>query len=179
MMLASTRHILRSSSASRHEIRELLQGIFVRELLFPSRCIWLVSPWIRNIEVIDNRAATFRSLAPDLPPTGIHLHQVLYKLLERGTQVVLAVRPERENMHFGMNLRNSLEGRIPTDALTVHQRDILHAKGLIGDDFGLTGSMNFTFNGVEIQTELVALERDKAEVAKLRLDFHAEYGGLL
>jgi phosphatidylserine/phosphatidylglycerophosphate/cardiolipin synthase-like enzyme len=179
MMQSSTRHILRSSSASRHEIRELLQGIFVRELLFPSRCLWLVSPWIRNIEVIDNRAAAFKSLAPDLPPTGINLHQVLYKLLERGTRVVLAIRPERESVHFGMNLSHSLEGRIPADAFTFVQRDILHAKGLIGDDFGLTGSMNFTFNGVELQTELVALERDRAEVAKLRIAFAEEYGGLL
>jgi len=179
MMQASTRNILRSSSASRHEIREVLQGIFVRELLFPSRCLWLVSPWVRDIEVIDNRAAAFRNLAPDLPPTGIHLHQVLYKLLERGTRVVLAVRSERESLHFGMTLRNSLEGRMPTDAFTFIQRDILHAKGLIGDDFGLTGSMNFTFSGVELQTELVSLERDKAEVAKMRLDFQSEYGGLL
>jgi phosphatidylserine/phosphatidylglycerophosphate/cardiolipin synthase-like enzyme len=49
----------------------------------------------------------------------------------------------------------------------------------VGDDFGLSGSMNFTFSGMELQTELVTLQRDKAEVAKLRLDFHSEYGGVL
>jgi len=179
MMQASTRHILRSSSASRQEIREVLQGLFIRELLLPSRCLWLISPWVRDIEIIDNRAAAFRSLVPELPAAGIHLHQVLHKLLERGTRVVLAVRPERESVHFGMTLRHSLEGRIPADAFTLLQRDVLHAKGLVGDDFGLTGSMNFTFSGVELQTELVTLERDRAEVARMRVDFHSEYGGAL
>lgn len=174
---ATTRQILRSSSASRNEIRELLQGLFARELLYPSRCLWLVSPWVRNIEVIDNRTASFRSLDPDLPPSGLLLTDVLRRLLDRGTQVVVATRPEAESLRFCELLRDAVAGQPSKNALVIHTRDILHAKGLVGDDFALTGSMNFTHSGVEIQTELVTLQRARSEVAQLRVSFHAEYSG--
>jgi phosphatidylserine/phosphatidylglycerophosphate/cardiolipin synthase-like enzyme len=174
---STTRHILRNSSASRNEIRELLQGLFVRELLHPSRCLWLVSPWVRDIEVLDNRTGAFRSLDPDLPATHLRLGEVLRRLLDRGTRVVVAVRPEPESLLFCQRLLQSVEGRHPEGALTLLRRDLLHAKGLVGDDFGLTGSMNFTHNGIEIQTELVTLERAPAQVANLRVLFHGEYGG--
>jgi len=175
----STRQILRSSSASRNEIRELLQGLFVRELLHPSRCLWLVSPWVRDIEVLDNRTAAFRSLDPDLPPTSLRLSEVLRRLLVRGTRLVLATRPEPESLRFCKTLQEWVVGRLPPEALTLYKRDVLHTKGLVGDDFGLIGSMNFTHSGIEIQTELVTLQRDPSQVARLRVDFQAEYGGEL
>jgi phosphatidylserine/phosphatidylglycerophosphate/cardiolipin synthase-like enzyme len=179
MSPVTTRQILRSSSASRNEIRELLQGLFVRELLHPSRCLWLVSPWVRDIEVIDNRTAAFRGLDPELPPTWLRLSDVLRRLMDRGTRVVLATRPEPESKRFCRALHDTIKGRLPEDALILFEREILHAKGLVGNDFGLTGSMNFTYSGIEFQTEFVTLQRGSAEVAQLRVAFQAEYGGAL
>ena len=47
-----SRQIIRSSSTSNAEIRELLQGIFTAELLCPSKQLWLVSPWLSDIELL-------------------------------------------------------------------------------------------------------------------------------
>ncbi|ADO70532.1 phospholipase D-like domain-containing protein DpdK [Stigmatella aurantiaca] len=179
MSQITTRQILRTSSASRNEIREVLQGLFVREFLKPSRCLWLVSPWVRDIEVLDNQTAAFRSLDPELSPTRLRLSDVLRRLMNRGTRLVLATRSEPESVRFCKALHDSVVGRLPSGSLTLFKRDVLHAKGLIGDDFGLTGSMNFTYSGIEIQTELVTLQRDPAQVASLRVSFHREYGGVL
>lgn len=175
----ATRQILRSRTDYRNEVRELLQGIFAAELLAPSRCLWLVSPWIRDIDVLDNASGAFWSLDPDLPQGGVRLAEVLRRLVQRGTHVVIATRPEVENLHFVESIREAVRGRAIDDALTVAVRDVLHAKGLLGDLFCVSGSMNFTFHGIDVQTELLNLQVDPAQVAQLRVQLHSEYGGRL
>lgn len=174
-----TRQILRSAASHRNEVRELLQGIFAAELLAPSRCLWLVSPWIRDVDVLSNATLSFRSLDPDLPQGGVRLADVLRRLLQRGTRVVIATRDEAESLRFVASVQEAVRGKAAEAALEVVVRTVLHAKGLLGDAFCLSGSMNFTFYGVDVQTELVTLQTDPAEVARLRVQFHAEYGGEL
>ena len=41
------RTVLKSWLSSRREVAELLQTLFVLELVHPSRCFWIVSPWVR------------------------------------------------------------------------------------------------------------------------------------
>jgi hypothetical protein len=174
-----TRQVLRGASARRNEIREVLQGIFASELLYPSRCLWLVAPQLRDVEVLDNHGAAFRGIDPDLPRAGVRLSEVLRRVLERGTQVVVATRPLPECRRFTDTLMTAARARSVTELLSVVTPDVLHMKGLIGDGYALSGSMDFTFGGIELQTELVTLQTDPAEVAKLRVAFHGEYGGTL
>jgi hypothetical protein len=54
-------------------------------------------------------------------------------------------------------------------------RGTLHIKGLAGTHFALKGSMNFTYNGVEVLEEVVELETDLSRVASLLLSFGAHY----
>ncbi|MBN3959439.1 phospholipase D-like domain-containing protein DpdK [Nostoc sp. NMS8] len=73
------------SRLSSRQIPDLLQTIFVAELIIPSQCVWLVSPWISDIPVIDNTANTFLCLEPSWSRSRIRLSQVLATLAERGT----------------------------------------------------------------------------------------------
>ena len=57
--MSGVRRIFRSSSTSNAEIRELLESLFAAELLSPSRCLWLVSPWLTDLELLDNRAGAW------------------------------------------------------------------------------------------------------------------------
>ena len=50
------RDIHRNSRYARNEARELLQSIFVAELIRPSRDLWIVSPWLNDIVVIADTA---------------------------------------------------------------------------------------------------------------------------
>jgi phosphatidylserine/phosphatidylglycerophosphate/cardiolipin synthase-like enzyme len=54
--------------------------------------------------------------------------------------------------------------------------ETLHLKGLLGQDYYLSGSMNLTFGGLETNDEGVTFIRDLETVAKMRLHFVSSYG---
>ena len=171
----STRHFLQSATDSRNAVKELLQIIFAAELLRPSRCLWIVSPWLRDIPVIDNTTGEFLSLCPGLPRSEVRMSRVLRTLIERGTQVVIATRPEEGNSQLPDALLGAAEDT--AGAIIRHERKTLHAKGIVGDRFALSGSMNLTYNGLECLTEMLMLQTDAGDVEQLRVQFADEYGG--
>jgi hypothetical protein len=176
--MSGSRRIFRSSTTSNAEIRELLEALFVAELLRPSRCLWLVSPWFTDLDVLDNRSAAFASLDPQWGPRQMRLVELLGRLLKVGSRVVVSTRPVEHNNVFLAKLEDLAESLGATQLLTIHRRDTLHLKGFLGDDFYLSGSMNLTFNGVEILEEGVTLESSPEAVAFARVAFLDSYGGI-
>src|SRR4029079_15360433 len=75
------RVLQKSRGRSRNEARELLQFFFASELVSPSKTLWLVSPWLRDIELFDSAAGAFADLFPDAPKRVIRLTDVLRSLL--------------------------------------------------------------------------------------------------
>lgn len=171
--MSENRQFLQTASDTRNVMREVLQLIFASELIHPSRCLWLVSPWLRDIPILDNSTGSFTSLCADFPMTEIRLSSVLRELLNRGTQIVIAVRPEAGNLQ----IRDSLGLDRSSNELIFHERAELHAKGIVADRFALFGSMNFTYNGLERLTEMVVFQTHREQVENLRLLFRDEYGG--
>ncbi len=45
----------------------------------------------------------------------------------------------------------------------------------MGDDYYLSGSMNVTYNGVEINEEGIVFETDASQIATARIAFHENY----
>ena len=171
----SVRQFIQTSSSGRNSAREILQSIFGAELVSPSRCIWLVSAWLRDVPVLDNSTGMFQSLAPDLPRDEVRLSRVLLELHERGTQIIIATRPDDPG---NRQVHQSMRAALPDRHRVTHiERSNLHAKGLVGDRFALTGSMNLTFNGIGNLTELLSFQVDPREVEALRVMFAHEYGG--
>jgi hypothetical protein len=167
------RQFLQTAVDSRNSVRELLQIVFASELLAPSRCLWVVSPWLRDIPILDNTTGSFLSLCPDFPRSEVRLSLVLRELLVRGSHVVIATRPEDGNSQVIETLR-SVD---MDDEVTFHERAELHAKGIVGDHFSLIGSMNLTYNGLDHLTEMLVFETLPSSVEQLRLSFRREYGG--
>jgi phosphatidylserine/phosphatidylglycerophosphate/cardiolipin synthase-like enzyme len=170
------RRFIHSRAASR-QIPDLLQTIFAGELLAPSRCIWLVSPWISDIPLIDNRGNTFLSLVPQWPRTTVRLSQILVHLLEQGTTIHIALEDETHNTSFLENLRAGTGGR--TLPLRLHITPDLHEKGILGDTFYLSGSMNLTYNGITSNEEMIHYITDPQDIAANRLVFRERWGGEL
>jgi phosphatidylserine/phosphatidylglycerophosphate/cardiolipin synthase-like enzyme len=169
----TTRQFLQSAMDARNAVRELLQIVFAAELLAPSRCLWLVSPWLRDIPVLDNTSGSFLFLCPDFPLTEVRLSLVLRELLARGSQLVIATRPDPANAQ----VHDSLRGIGLDDRLIFYERAELHAKGIVGNAYALIGSMNLTYNGLDRLTEMLVFETDRSAVEPLRLSFRREYGG--
>lgn len=160
------------SSARSCELRDLLQAVFVSELIVPSRCVWLVSPWISDIPVIDNESNSFGQLAPDWPRGRITLCRLVAHMLESGSTVHIATRDVDHNFGFFA----ALEG-IRSPQLHLHVSNELHEKGLLSDHYYLSGSMNFTFSGISLNEEVVHFITDPADVARNRVMMAQRWGG--
>ncbi|MBE9200065.1 MULTISPECIES: phospholipase D-like domain-containing protein DpdK [unclassified Nodularia (in: cyanobacteria)] len=162
------------SRLSSRQIPDLLQTIFVAELINPSQCIWLVSPWISDIPVIDNTANTFLSLEPSWSRSRIRLSQILATLAEQGTTIYIATRPDSHNHSFlsALKLRNDGTN------CHIHITEELHAKGILGDGYYLAGSMNFTYNGITVNEEAVIYETLPEIIAEQQVIFANRWGGV-
>lgn len=161
--------------ASARQLPDLLQILFTAELLSPSTCLWLVSPWVSDIPLIDNRSNGFLSLEPGWARTQVRLSQVLGKLFEMGTTVHIATRPDDHNSAFLDRLLRIAEPEgLP---LKLHSAQELHEKGILGDGFYLSGSMNFTFSGISLNEEAVHYSVDPAFIAENRILFTNRWGG--
>ena len=171
---------LHKAPDQQHDVADLLQTIFALELVAPSGGLWLVSPWISDIPIIDNRAGDFATvLDPAWGDRWITLSEVLARLVTLGTHVVLGVRPEHEYTDAFVNRTRELARLGTDDRLIISRSDDLHHKGLLTDRCHLGGSMNFTFNGIALLQETVRYTTHPAELADLRLEYHATWGGTL
>lgn len=157
------------------EIADLLQAVFAGEMLAPSRGLYLVSPWISNVPIFDNRAHSFVSLEPSWTHGEIRLTEVLEHLMDRGCTLVVATRPDKHNTAFLKALDQAAE-RIGVDP-RIHQVEELHEKGILSDSFYLSGSMNLTFNGISLNEESVHLHTDAGVIAHTRGIFADRWGG--
>ncbi len=171
-----SRQILSNAAYARNQLSEILQAIFAAELLCPSRELWLVSPWISDIPVLDNRDLAFTSLLPNVPAGQVQLSTALSALSNKGSTIVIVTHEGKDSDTFldALERRVALSG--DPGALRVRFRDELHAKGLVGDDFQLVGSMNFTLGGLTRNDELVTFKKDPREAEELRRLFQNEYG---
>jgi len=162
------------------EAADLLAGLFSAELCSPSTCIWLVSPWISDVELVDNTAGGFDALAR-FGKRRIRLTEVLVTLADKGTHVVVGTATDAHNTRFLQRLQFLAEDLRVSDRLSVSidPTENLHTKALTGDDFALAGSMNITFNGIQVREELIDLRTDESFVAQARMDAYDRFGGVL
>lgn len=172
--IADNRNTFTTPTTSRGEIRELLEGIFVAELLVPSEQIWLVSPWISDIDILDNRCGQFSSLVSTWGLRRIRLSEIFAQLMLHSIVHIVA-RPDPHNESFLQKMRDLSKASEAPGNLRVAIRETLHLKGLLGQDYYLSGSMNITYNGVEVNHEGVTLDRLPQSIAEARIHFNSNY----
>ena len=172
----SGRVIRKSSRYCEVQVADLLQSLFAAELVCPSNILWMVSAWISDLPVIDNRDASFSGYDTSWTNRPIRLSELLIALAEYGTQVVVVTNTDPHNETFVHRLGLLAQEAGVNDNVTVLQRKDLHVKGLLGDGYHLHGSMNFTHNGVRVLTEEVILETDTDYVQRAHLAYRDNYG---
>jgi phosphatidylserine/phosphatidylglycerophosphate/cardiolipin synthase-like enzyme len=172
--------IRKSQTHSSGEAYALLAVLMVAELLQPSRCLWLISPWISDLALLDNSAETYHELNR-WGPRPIRLSEILTTLLSSSARVVVGTTPDPHNHRF-LDRLSSLAKDARRDhqlSVFVDQRNELHTKSIIADDFALVGSMNLTFTGVHLREEYIELKTDQEFVAQARIDAFESFGGVL
>lgn len=152
-------------------IAEALQSLIVSELLDPGRRILLVSPWITDVPLLDNRAGRFSPLNATWSATAIRLSAVIRRLLEFQTHVYIAYGTGDDKPDFVYRIEESARRDGTAQYLTVRRapqltdRALDHQKAIAGDDRILHGSMNLTRRGIMLNGEFVTVSSDPEYVA--------------
>lgn len=174
------RVIRKSRAQSSSEVLEMLAALFSAELAAPGRCLWLVSPWVSDVEVLDNSAGTYSALSR-FGHRPIRLTEVLVTLASAGTYVVVATTPDSHNDLFLHRLELlKLDLRVADRIdVVVDKTGKLHTKALTGDGYTVAGSMNITYTGINLREEQVELHTEDSYVAQARMDAFDRFGGVL
>ena len=170
-MTVEYRRIFKSQQTGVETIRELLQTMFVGEMLLIGEKIWIVSPWVSNVVLIDNRSGNFDSLNPEWSRREIRLADVLVGLMVRGSHVVIVTRELDTNLSFIKIITELVEEHCLENQLTIKMHEPLHTKGILLSKSLLMGSMNLTYNGIEMNDEWIQFSIDSEDIAKTRLEF--------
>ena len=178
MITNDTRRIFKSKSVSANEVQDLLQSFFVAELLYPSSKLWLVSPWISDIPIIDNQASKFNGIGINYS-AKIKLVEVLILLMQSNVKVNVVVCYDPHNESFLNSLIHKVREKDLCNLLHIGKLGILHSKGILCEHQYYNGSMNITYNGVYKKDETVTITVSKDEIAQASIHFNNEYGDIL
>lgn len=175
-MKFESRRIFKSLATSQNLVRELLQMMVLGEVISPGgQRAWLVSPWVSNVVLFDNRAGGFSAVNPEWGAREVRLIEVALYLMARGTNLGVATNFDEHNDGFLEALKVGAEEVGVLDKLHVVRRQHLHVKGILCKRGLLTGSMNLTYRGLELNDETVVYDTAPQTIAEARLNFEA-YG---
>jgi hypothetical protein len=174
------RVIRKAQTHSSDEASALLAALMATELLEPSRCLWLISPRISDLILLDNSAGTYDALRR-WGPRPVRLAEILTTLLSCSATVVIGTMPDPSNRRFLDRLLGLAKDARDDDRLSVveDERNVLSAQSIVADDFALVGSMNLTFTGVHLREEYLELSTDREFVSQARIDAFESFGGIL
>ena len=158
-------------------MQDVLQSLLLAELISPSTELWLLSAWVSDMEVIDNRARAFSGIRPDWPSSKIRLSKIIETLVIFGTKVCVVMRDVDHNNPFHWALKEiqfSAPGK-----LGIAVGETAHEKTIVGEDFVFGGSMNLTNSGMTSNEEHMLLRVDPTAAAHRRLDLRHHWEKVL
>jgi hypothetical protein len=172
----SSRTVRTSALASREELADALQNLFLAELLNPSTPLWIITPWISDVAVVDNRTGSFSGLTADLPLRHLRLSEVLALQVARGGQVVVGCRPDPHNVAFVEHMTVALQAANSSRRFRHQYADELHEKGILSRYAMLSGSMNLTYNGLRRLEESILITNEPDAMARARHAYEDRWG---
>jgi hypothetical protein len=160
------RRTIRTTPLKTLRLDDGLTTVLAAELLDPSPEVWVVSPWISDVPVLDNTDGGFDVLVGDGQQGAVLLSTVLARMAQSGTHLHVAVRPDDHNAPFVERLTRAVDEH----RLTVHHAADVHEKTMCGSTWIVGGSMNFTWRGISVNDEVVVIEIDPQLAAQARLE---------
>jgi hypothetical protein len=151
----------------------VLTAALISEMCAPSAEFWLVSGWVTDIPVLDNSTRQFDAVMGSEARSQLTLSEVLGALTRRGTQLHVALRVVDHNNAFADRLMRVSDA----SALSIYWSEDLHEKIMVGWDWVLKGSMNFTWNGMHRSEESIDFEVNSTEAAQQRLELQTRWMG--
>lgn len=163
---------IRTTGTERSQaVADAIEGVLIAELLDPSTAIWLVSPWVSDIPVIENSDGRYSGLAL-LPRRPVSLIEVLERLSRANAELTVVARDDPSNVAVITRLRELCEKSQSTHLVLTEN---VHDKTLLTDRVLLSGSMNFTYGGTERNTESLTVVDDPEAVNSAHIQLRRLY----
>lgn len=147
------RRIFKSKTTGSSVLNELLTHMFIAEFMKPSTEFWIISPWISDVNIIDNTSSNFDVLNPDWKGRYIKLSEIIIKILSHGTNMFIITRQDHHNETFLNLIGNKAIEEGLTERLITRKRELIHSKGILSEHGCLSGSMNITIKGLQFNEE--------------------------
>jgi hypothetical protein len=144
------------NNTSSLQLTSCLSSLLALELLYPSREMFIVTPWVSNVPILNNHYGQYRTISGGLNERMLGLRDILLLINDQGSTIHLMTRGEEHNRTFLQDLPASIQTK------RVHE---LHDKAWVTDHFYLRGSMNFTYNGININSESIEVTTEEDAVA--------------
>jgi len=157
----------RYNNTSALQLLSCLSSLIALELLYPSKEMFLTSPWLTNVQILNNVYGQFRMITACYSGKILGLRDLLILLSDKGCKVYLMTSPADHNNAF---LRD-----LPSSILVKKEKD-LHEKALVTEGFYLRGSMNFTYSGININSESIEITTDEQLVAMATVEARYHWG---
>lgn len=147
-------------------LEDMLQNLLVSEVMAPSKAVWIVSPWMRNVPVIDNRTGGFNWIDDLWANRVVYLLDWVEVMCNRGASVSLVTTSDEKDQDFLRSARDA-QTRVArrsclrlVEKMSVGQASSggMHAKFLLTDRWAWQGSMNFTMPGLKTHQEVVQVQ---------------------
>lgn len=159
------------------DVQNALESLFVAETLKGSQEFWIVSPWLSDVGIIDNRGGRFAHLS-ELGDRKLKLTEILIYLVNRfETKVTVVVSDDGWASEARQGIPAAFKQAGKRDFLNMHvkSRDHLHDKIIATSDWLVSGSMNFTKQGITVRDEHVDIETDPSHIAPILIDLRNRY----
>ncbi|WP_413769858.1 phospholipase D-like domain-containing protein DpdK, partial [Vibrio vulnificus] len=96
----TVRRIFKSRTSRQGEILDVLSSLFVTEVIQPSETLWLVSPWVTDLELLDNRTGNFDYLEPAWGQRMVQITELLTRMMANGGRLNLVTNFDTHNDRF-------------------------------------------------------------------------------
>lgn len=173
-----SRLIFKAGAQASNDVQDILQALFAMEFVTPGGILWLSSPWISDIPIIDNRADEFTALVPEWPATRLTLTSTLAALALRDCDIRITMRPDEHGERLVRQLMAAADRYGCHERIHVRHLDTKHGKGVLTRNAYLSGSMNITFNGIQVNEEDLRFDTDMAMLATAELEFAKRWQAL-
>jgi phosphatidylserine/phosphatidylglycerophosphate/cardiolipin synthase-like enzyme len=168
--MAQRQIFLHGALGQRH-LKEVISGMMIGLFIRPER-IWLVSPWLSDFQVLDNRAGSWDVLNPTWGNREISFLELLSDAVNNDCPLRLVTQNDGKSKSFIKQLENRLISDV--DYKNCHSEK-LHTKGLLTNHFFLKGSMNYTYRGANLNDEVLELTDDGTIISEALLEFEGRY----
>ncbi|MEH7251794.1 phospholipase D-like domain-containing protein DpdK [Neobacillus niacini] len=158
--------IIRSFGGS-YVLRDYLVSLFVAEAMNPSRELYLISPFLSNSPLIENRHNQYTDVFPLIKSKTIYLSDILSTLAWKGMTVRIICDHEREETKPLIEALN--------DQVDFRKLEQNHDKGLVTNNVFVHGSMNFTYSGIYINKESIRTTANQSEVNEALIAFRQRW----